>query len=182
MSANSVMRRAGAARSRLNHYHTPMEVRLFPNSRRPGAGLKPRREATRPLLPQHARHCPVLEAGQRPRPDGLSAARAEGIGVRRARRGRPLQVHLLPADARRKAHADLPGHAEPVGGRGGMVQGRGDLRRRADAVSRGGVGGFAGLPRARGHGHTARRHCASWRHELPDDRRGGTRSTRPSST
>ena len=26
-------------------------------------GLKPRREATRPLLPQHARHCPVLEAG-----------------------------------------------------------------------------------------------------------------------
>jgi hypothetical protein len=40
-----------------------MEVRLLPNSRRPGAGLKPRREATRPLLPQHARHCPVLEAG-----------------------------------------------------------------------------------------------------------------------
>ena len=26
-------------------------------------GLAPRREATRPLLPQHARHCPVLEAG-----------------------------------------------------------------------------------------------------------------------
>src|SRR6202165_5466206 len=40
-----------------------MEVRLSPNSRRPGVGLKPRREATRPLLPQHARHCPVLEAG-----------------------------------------------------------------------------------------------------------------------
>src|SRR5437667_8784663 len=40
-----------------------MEVRFFPNSRRPGAGLTPRREATRPLLPQHARHCPVLEAG-----------------------------------------------------------------------------------------------------------------------
>ena len=40
-----------------------MEVRFFPNSRRPGAGLPPRREATRPLLPQHARHCPVLEAG-----------------------------------------------------------------------------------------------------------------------
>ena len=30
---------------------------------RPGTGLKPRREAQRPLLPQHARHCPVLEAG-----------------------------------------------------------------------------------------------------------------------
>jgi hypothetical protein len=40
-----------------------MEVRLFSNSRRPGVGLKPRREGTRPLLPQHARHCPVLEAG-----------------------------------------------------------------------------------------------------------------------
>jgi hypothetical protein len=40
-----------------------MEVRLLPNSRRPGVGLSPRREATRPLLPQHARHCPVLEAG-----------------------------------------------------------------------------------------------------------------------
>jgi hypothetical protein len=40
-----------------------MEVRLFPNSRRPGVGLKPRRESQRPFLPQHARHCPVLEAG-----------------------------------------------------------------------------------------------------------------------
>src|SRR3954465_5155709 len=40
-----------------------MEVRLFPNPRRPGIGLKPRREGQRPLLPQHARHCPVLEAG-----------------------------------------------------------------------------------------------------------------------
>src|SRR5229473_5122325 len=35
----------------------------LPNSRRPGIGLKPRREGQRPLLPQHARHCPVLEAG-----------------------------------------------------------------------------------------------------------------------
>ena len=40
-----------------------MEVRLFPNSRRPGVGQRPRRESQRPLLPQHARHCPVLEAG-----------------------------------------------------------------------------------------------------------------------
>ena len=40
-----------------------MEVRYFPNSRRPGVGMTPRREASRPLLPQHARHCPVLEAG-----------------------------------------------------------------------------------------------------------------------
>jgi hypothetical protein len=40
-----------------------MEVRLFPNSARPGVGQKPRREGQRPLLPQHARHCPVLEAG-----------------------------------------------------------------------------------------------------------------------
>lgn len=40
-----------------------MEVRLFPHSTRPGVGLKPKREGQRPLLPQHARHCPVLEAG-----------------------------------------------------------------------------------------------------------------------
>jgi len=40
-----------------------VEVRLFPNARRPGIGLRPRSEAQRPLLPQHARHCPVLEAG-----------------------------------------------------------------------------------------------------------------------
>jgi hypothetical protein len=40
-----------------------MEVRLFPNSRRPGVGQKPRRESQRPMLPQHARNCPVLEAG-----------------------------------------------------------------------------------------------------------------------
>lgn len=40
-----------------------MEVRIFPNTRRPGVGQRPKREGTRPLLPQHARHCPVLEAG-----------------------------------------------------------------------------------------------------------------------
>ena len=40
-----------------------MEIRLFPNLNRPGVGMKPRRESQRPLLPQHARHCPVLEAG-----------------------------------------------------------------------------------------------------------------------
>jgi hypothetical protein len=40
-----------------------MEVSLFPNPYRPGIGLRPRREGQRPLLPQHARHCPVLEAG-----------------------------------------------------------------------------------------------------------------------
>jgi len=40
-----------------------MEVQLFPNSARPDVGLRPKRESQRPLLPQHARHCPVLEAG-----------------------------------------------------------------------------------------------------------------------
>jgi hypothetical protein len=40
-----------------------MEVGLFPNPYRPGVGLRPSREAQRPLLPQHARLCPVLEAG-----------------------------------------------------------------------------------------------------------------------
>jgi hypothetical protein len=40
-----------------------MEVRTFSNAGRPGVGQAPRREGQRPLLPQHARHCPVLEAG-----------------------------------------------------------------------------------------------------------------------
>ena len=40
-----------------------MEVRTFPNWVRPNVGMAPRRESQRPLLPQHARHCPVLEAG-----------------------------------------------------------------------------------------------------------------------
>ncbi len=40
-----------------------MDVRIFPNWRRPGLGLRPHREGQRPLLPLHARHCPVLEAG-----------------------------------------------------------------------------------------------------------------------
>src|SRR6267142_568046 len=44
-------------------YYASMEVRLFYNSIRPGVGMKPRREGQRPLLPQHARHCPVLEGG-----------------------------------------------------------------------------------------------------------------------
>ena len=40
-----------------------MEVRIYSNLSRPGVGLKPKSEGQRPLLPQHARHCPVLEAG-----------------------------------------------------------------------------------------------------------------------
>ena len=44
-------------------YDTRMEVRVYSNTRRPGVGMQPRREGSRPLLPQHARHCPVLEAG-----------------------------------------------------------------------------------------------------------------------
>jgi hypothetical protein len=40
-----------------------VHVRTYPNWMRPGVGLAPRREGHRPQLPQHARHCPVLEAG-----------------------------------------------------------------------------------------------------------------------
>ncbi len=40
-----------------------MEIQIYPNSSRPGVGMKPHREAQRPFLPQHARLCPVLEAG-----------------------------------------------------------------------------------------------------------------------
>jgi len=40
-----------------------MDVILYPNQARPGVGLRPKSESQRPLLPQHSRHCPVLEAG-----------------------------------------------------------------------------------------------------------------------
>jgi hypothetical protein len=40
-----------------------VEVTVHPNRFRPGIGLPPARVAQRPWLPQHARLCPVLEAG-----------------------------------------------------------------------------------------------------------------------
>ena len=40
-----------------------MKATMIPNPFRPGVGLRPRSTASRPLLSQHARHCPVLEAG-----------------------------------------------------------------------------------------------------------------------
>lgn len=40
-----------------------VEVTILPNHRRPGIGRKPAAVAQRPWLPQHARLCPVLEAG-----------------------------------------------------------------------------------------------------------------------
>jgi hypothetical protein len=40
-----------------------VEVTVLPNRFRPGVGLAPSRVAQRPWLPQHARLCPVLEAG-----------------------------------------------------------------------------------------------------------------------
>jgi len=40
-----------------------MKVKIYSNFSRPGVGLKPKQESQRPLLPQHSRHCPVLEAG-----------------------------------------------------------------------------------------------------------------------
>src|SRR5262245_40546384 len=39
------------------------DVTVLPNRFRPGVGLAPARVAQRPWLPQHARLCPVLEAG-----------------------------------------------------------------------------------------------------------------------
>jgi hypothetical protein len=39
-----------------------VEVTVLPNRFRPGVGVAPARVAQRPWLPQHARHCPVLES------------------------------------------------------------------------------------------------------------------------
>ena len=40
-----------------------LEVITLPNQRRPRVGRAPASSTQRPWLPQHARHCPVLEAG-----------------------------------------------------------------------------------------------------------------------
>ena len=40
-----------------------MKVKTIPNPFRPGVGHEPKSTSSRPSLPQHARHCPVLEAG-----------------------------------------------------------------------------------------------------------------------
>jgi len=40
-----------------------MKVITYWNAARPGVGQAPRSESQRPFLPQHARHCPVLEDG-----------------------------------------------------------------------------------------------------------------------
>ena len=72
-----------------------------------------------------------------------------------------------------QAHADLPGHDEPVGGRHRHDEGRSDVRRRADAVARGGAGRDARVSRPRGHGHAGGRHRAPRRHQLPDAVRMG---------
>jgi len=40
-----------------------LDVTMLPNQRRPGVGRAPHSEARRPWMPQHARLCPVLEAG-----------------------------------------------------------------------------------------------------------------------
>jgi hypothetical protein len=39
-----------------------VEVTVLPNRFRPGVGVAPARVPQRPWLPQHARHCPVLES------------------------------------------------------------------------------------------------------------------------
>ncbi len=152
-----------------------MEVRIFPNSRRPGAGLAPKREASRPLLPQHARHCPVLEAGSALgfmvyaplEPKESLFVEFEGDGRYR--------FVLLPAHVRRQAHADLSGHDEPLGGRHRHDEGRGDVRGRAHAVARGGAGSDAGIPRPGGYGHSVRRGGAARRDQFPDAVRLGHR-------
>ena len=44
-------------------YDTRMEVRVYSNTVVLASACRRSREGSRPLLPQHARHCPVLEAG-----------------------------------------------------------------------------------------------------------------------
>src|SRR5215831_14908741 len=94
-----------------------MEVGLFPNPYRPGIGLRPRREAQRPLLPQQARHCPVLGAsstvGFLVHPT-LAEKRAFKSGMR----GGPLSVHSVNAKGNKWEPVFTVTYLLPVGGIG----------------------------------------------------------------
>ena len=96
-----------------------MEVRLFPNSRRPGVGLKPRRDGQRPFLPQHARHCPVLEAGS-----SLGflvyppLAAEESYSIEHSGEGRYQFVYYVNQPARSGCRFSPSRSRSPVGGIG----------------------------------------------------------------
>jgi hypothetical protein len=99
-------------------------------------GLPPRRESSRPLLPQHARHCPVLEAGSTL---GFMVYAPlepkESVYVEHEGDGRYKFVYYLKTQEGRP-DADLPGDDEPVDRRRRHDEGGGGLRGRADAVAR----------------------------------------------
>ena len=137
--------------------------------------MQPRREGSRPLLPQHARHCPVLEAGSALgfmvyaplEPKESLYVEFEGDGRYR------FVYYLQTQDG--QTHADFSGHDEPVGGRRRHDEGRSDVRWRTDAVARGRAGGHARLSRPRGHGNAGGRDRPPRRNQLPDAARLGHR-------
>ena len=149
-----------------------MEVRIFSSSGRPGVGQPPKREAQRPLLPQHARHCPVLEAGSalgflvypplEPNEAAHITYEGEGrytcgffVSARRRHVGQGLHRGVRDADGQHRRDA-----------RGGRVQEADHHRRERRQHGQ-------GVPRAAGPGHAAGRDRAARRHQLPDARRLG---------
>ena len=145
-----------------------MEVRLFPNSRRPGVGLTPRREATRPLLPQHARHCPVLEAGSAL---GFMVYAPlepkESLYVEYEGDGRYKFVYYLQTQDG-QTDAALPVTMSLSRGRRRHDEGGGRRSSASRCCRARPRWRRARLSRPRGHGHAAGRHRAARRHELPD--------------
>src|SRR5262245_17719580 len=100
-----------------------MEVRLFPNASRPGVGVMPRRESQRPHLQQHARHCPVLEAGSSlgllvypP----LEAGESYYVGYQGS--GRYQFVYYVLNSTRRWEAVFMIEMVRPVGGIGGVSE------------------------------------------------------------
>ena len=142
-----------------------MEVRLYPNSRRPGVGQRPRRESSRPLLPQHARHCPVLEAG--------SAAGFmvypplepnESYHVEFQGEGRYQFTYFNLNPRREVGRRSSRSRIQPAGRHARDDQGRRDVPEREPVdVARGRAARRARLHRARGHGHAAGRAGAARR-------------------
>ena len=149
-----------------------MDVRMFSNSGRPGVGQPPRREGQRPLLPQHARHCPVLEAGSAlgflvyPPLEPNEAAHITYEGE-----GRYTCGYFLVGPGGKWDKIFTVAFVMPVGSIGAM---REEVEFRKPIITdENAVNMAKAFLVPRGPGHAARRDRAARRHQLPDAGRLG---------
>ena len=145
---------------------------MFSNSGRPGVGQKPRREGQRPLLPQHARHCPVLEAGSSlgflvyPPLEPNEAAHITYEGE-----GRYTCGFFVSAAGGTWDKVFSVAFVMPMGSIGAM---REEVEFKKSIITdENAVNMAKAFLRAAGSGHAAGRHLTARRHQLPDAGRLG---------